>query len=123
MTPKIEEDELDEDDGLPLHFRMGDGETEESYNFEDFKHLIDHRGGYLNGVAINTEDIEDDIQEILDEECQYSLAREQVIGEMGYSVPLDNRNDDFEYMQYVQANVAPENTEQWHSQNPYSKKH
>ena len=59
----------DKDNGEPLPFRMGKGETEEPLNFEDFKHEIDSRGGYMATIsdrALSTDDFKEDIQEASD---------------------------------------------------------
>jgi hypothetical protein len=55
------ENEFNEEWG-PIPFEMGPGETNEPLDFDDFKHSIDTRGGYLQNVAENVEDIEEEIE-------------------------------------------------------------
>ena len=67
--PYEDPDYNDEDNGEPLPFRMGKGETEEPLNFEDFKHEIDSRGGYMATIsdqALSTDDFKEDTQEASD---------------------------------------------------------
>jgi hypothetical protein len=111
--PHFDEDDFDdEDDGAPLRFRMGDDEDDLPYEFEDFKHLIDTRGGYLQeepGLA----DLEDDIQEVLDEERKIQQGRILLQQMAGIHI-LQN---------LVHPVVSPLLTEDWHEQHPYSEKH
>ena len=79
--PYKDPDYDDEDNGEPLSFRMGEGETEEPLNFEDFKHEIDSRGGYMATIsnrALSTNDFEEDIQEASDLEREIENQQENM---------------------------------------------
>lgn len=59
----------DKYDGEPLLFRMGKGETGTPFNFEDFKHEIDSRSGYMAAIldqALSMDNFVDDIQQASD---------------------------------------------------------
>ena len=72
--PEGWEEFLEDDDGKPVKFRMGENQTEEPLEFETFKDHIDPRSGYFNEVvdftelATNVVDFEEELQEVRDEE-------------------------------------------------------
>ncbi|KAL0563629.1 hypothetical protein V5O48_018436, partial [Marasmius crinis-equi] len=69
------EEFLDEDDGQPVNFSMGEGETEEPYEYDDFRDNIDPRSGYICEIvdenfhlALTVEDFKTDLREAIAEE-------------------------------------------------------
>ncbi|KAF8828366.1 hypothetical protein HHX47_DHR4000660 [Lentinula edodes] len=103
------EDYVDEDGGEPINFIMGDGETEEPYQFDDFKDQIDPRSGYLYETAQEADDIELDVQEALDEERSYEIRRNHMLESKDATCEVFVRNlfPTFDE-EFVQNNPYPE---------------
>jgi hypothetical protein len=95
-----------------MYFIMGSDEEDKPFNFEDFKHDIDTRGGYLNGIATSAEDIEDNIQEELDEARFIESRRKWLLAVEGIRAP-----------QFVHIPVAPPRTEEWLEEHAYEENH
>ena len=130
-TAKVEDDEEVDDDGLPLRFSMAEGETEEPFEFEDFKHLIDHRGGYYHSVATTELDLEDDIQLSREEELRAQRARIIMAGKMGVQIPTSvpefdsvvSKTEGITVQQFVQSPIGLVPNEDWLNKHPYAENH
>lgn len=93
---------------------MGEGETEEPFEFDDFKHEIDSRGGYLASIAnraLSTDDFEEDIQEISDLDREFETQREHMCAEKGIKVAS------------FSSFIVDENDEEFRQDNPYADVH
>lgn len=103
----------DDDDGEPVKFRLGDDETSLPYEFEEFKDIIDTRGGYLSVIASSEESFEEELQNASEltrvEELQVYQSHR---GKYGTAAT---------YAQVLM--LPPEIDDDWSQENPYSEDH
>ena len=112
--PVDEEDYADEDNGEPIKFRMGDGEIEEPYPFEDFRNGIDSRGGYFLGRALSVRDFEEELDQVKREASIEALEVELALIQAGLT-PITS---------FAQYEVfPPERDDQWQEAHPYVESH
>jgi hypothetical protein len=111
-TLPTEEELMDIDDGSPIPFTKYSADEEDTFDFEDFKHEIDYRGGYLQGVAKSLHEVEDDIQLELDAERLLASKKEEI---ESYSVLTAS--------QFANVVMLPPDSDQHRTDHPYSEKH
>uniref|UniRef100_A0A0W0GBV5 Uncharacterized protein n=1 Tax=Moniliophthora roreri TaxID=221103 RepID=A0A0W0GBV5_MONRR len=105
--PENEEDYLDNDDGEPVKFKMGEDETDPPYPFEDFREEIDTRGGYYLERAVCVEDFTQDLE---------AAAEESRINNLVLGWPI--------YESFTQIKIFPPAlTAEWQEKNPYVESH
>ncbi|EEB88801.1 hypothetical protein MPER_13182 [Moniliophthora perniciosa FA553] len=112
--PMNDEDYLDEDDGEPIKFMMGEGVTDEPFPLETFREQIDNRGGYLFELAQCVEDFHDELEEAWVESMVYKDIGVSVAESRGINM-VDA---------YAQIKVFPPRlTDEWTDDHPYVEKH
>ncbi|KIK53512.1 hypothetical protein GYMLUDRAFT_63663 [Collybiopsis luxurians FD-317 M1] len=83
------EDYVDEDNGEPITFRVAEGVTEVHYDFNEFKHEIDTRSGYLTtSPALDESDFEDNSREIIDKEHIFKLKCNKLYEDKGMKMSV-----------------------------------
>lgn len=82
-----------------------------SHDFEEFKHIIDTRRGYLQEVAGSIDDFKEDMQEILDEQKHFEVMRAEIYEQRG------------EVMSVFQSVLSLTDDAAFREENPYSEKH
>uniref|UniRef100_A0A0W0G4J0 Integrase zinc-binding domain-containing protein n=1 Tax=Moniliophthora roreri TaxID=221103 RepID=A0A0W0G4J0_MONRR len=105
--PENEEDYLDNDDGEPVKFKMGEDETDPPYPFKDFREEIDTRGGYYLERAVCVEDFTQDLEAAAEEMRMNNLV-------LGWPI----------YELFTQIKIFPPAlTAEWQEKNPYVESH
>ncbi|KIK50792.1 hypothetical protein GYMLUDRAFT_65125 [Collybiopsis luxurians FD-317 M1] len=87
---------------------MAKGVTEVPYEFDEFKHEIDTRSGYLTTSPVLDEL---DLQEFIDEECMFKFKHDKLYEDKGMKMSVFHKT------------LLPKEGGQFKKENPYSLKH